>query len=151
MSNAIPAYAEASADVRIVRMSDWDDVVEQVRELAEESLIPDTEVEVVANFRRPPLEVNNASRLLAAHIAGIYAEIDRSLDIQSGPVGGGTDAAYAGLSSDAAVIEGMGAVGFGAHSLDAEYILIESIAPTLYLTTRSIMDVSRGIVPGLGD
>ena len=151
VSNAIPAYAEASADVRVARMSDWDDIVDDVRALTADSLIPDTQVEVIARFSRPPLEVNEASRLLAAHLAEIYAEIGRSLEILSDPVGGGTDAAYAGMSSEAAVVEGMGAVGFGAHSLDAEYILIESIAPTLYLAARAIMDVSTGVVPVITD
>jgi hypothetical protein len=31
-----------------------------------------------------------------------------------------------------------------AHSADAEYVLIDSIEPRLYLLTRLIMDVSEG-------
>lgn len=38
--------------------------------------------------------------------------------------------------------------GYGAHSADAEYILIDSIEPRLYLLARMIMDVSRGRNPG---
>jgi glutamate carboxypeptidase len=40
----------------------------------------------------------------------------------------------------------MGAQGFGAHSNDNEYILINSIAPRMYLLSRMIMDVSRNKV-----
>jgi len=61
--------------------------------------------------------------------------------------GGGTDAAFAGLSGKAAVVERFGLQGYGAHSADAEYVLIDSIAPRLYLATRLIMDVSAGKVP----
>jgi len=34
--------------------------------------------------------------------------------------------------------------GYGAHSADAEYVLLDSIEPRLYLLTRMIMDVSQG-------
>ena len=47
------------------------------------------------------------------------------------------------LKTKAAVIEGFGLSGFGAHSNDAEYVKLESIVPRLYLTTRMIMDVSQ--------
>jgi glutamate carboxypeptidase len=40
----------------------------------------------------------------------------------------------------------MGVLGFGEHSDNAEYILIDSIAPRLYLVTRLIMDISMGKV-----
>jgi glutamate carboxypeptidase len=56
--------------------------------------------------------------------------------------GGGTDAAFAGLNSKAAILEGMGLSGDGAHSNNAEYILVESIVPRLYLATKLIMDLS---------
>jgi len=45
------------------------------------------------------------------------------------------------------VLERFGLLGFGAHSNDDEYILVDSIAPRLYLATRLIMDFSRGLVP----
>jgi glutamate carboxypeptidase len=41
------------------------------------------------------------------------------------------------------VIERFGLQGYGAHSADAEYVLIDSIEPRLYLLARLIMDVSR--------
>jgi glutamate carboxypeptidase len=36
--------------------------------------------------------------------------------------------------------------GFGAHSNDNEYILLESLEPRLYLAVRVIMDFSQGKV-----
>ena len=41
---------------------------------------------------------------------------------------------------------GFGLQGYGAHSGDAEYVLVDSIEPRLYLVTRLIMDISRGVL-----
>jgi glutamate carboxypeptidase len=60
--------------------------------------------------------------------------------------GGGTDAAFAAQGNRNAVVERFGLQGFGAHTTDAEYILLDSIEPRLYLAARMVMDVSRGVV-----
>ncbi|MNV80815.1 Carboxypeptidase G2 precursor [compost metagenome] len=65
----------------------------------------------------------------------------------SAATGGGTDAAFAGLRTRGAVVEGMGLSSFGAHSNDAEYVLINTIVPRLYLATRMVMDLSGGRLP----
>ena len=44
------------------------------------------------------------------------------------------------------MVERFGLQGFGAHSMDAEYVLIDSIEPRLYLAAQLIMDISRGKV-----
>ena len=59
------------------------------------------------------------------------------------PEGGGTDAAFAALNTRAPVIERFGLQGYGAHSADAECILIDSIEPRLYLLVRMMMEISR--------
>ena len=47
----------------------------------------------------------------------------------------------------APVVEGFGLRGFGSHTTNAEYILMSSIEPRLYLATRMIMDISSGKAP----
>ena len=47
------------------------------------------------------------------------------------------------LDKVAPVVERFGLQGFGAHSADAEYVLVDSIEPRLYLATRMVMDLSR--------
>lgn len=71
-------------------------------------------------------------------------EIGKKLTVSDTPRGGGTDAAYAALKTKAPVVEGFGLQGFGAHSTNAEYVLISSIEPRLYLATRMIMAISTG-------
>jgi glutamate carboxypeptidase len=138
--NQIPASAQATADVRVQRVASWDEIERRVRERVKKTLIPDIKVDVVVERRRPPLEVSDASRQLAARAQQIYAEIGRKLRVSTEGSGGATDAALAALETKAPVIEGLGLLGDGAHSNDAEYIFLSSIEPRLYLLSRLIMN-----------
>src|SRR5439155_253447 len=142
--NAIPAEASATADVRVLRVSDYDGIERAVRERIRNKLIPDTQVEMTFERRRPPLEATAASRTLGEHALRIYAELGKELVVDALAEGGGTDAAFASLNTKAPVIERFGLQGFGAHSNDAEYVAVDSIEPRLYLLARLIMDVSQG-------
>jgi glutamate carboxypeptidase len=142
--NVIPGEARATADVRVLRIADYDGIERQVRERLRNQLIPDAKVEMVFERTRPPLEATAAARTVAAHAQKIYGEIGKRLEVQSTAPGGGTDAAFAALQTRAAVIEGFGLRGFGAHSSEAEYIEIPSIEPRLYLLVRLITDAAQG-------
>ena len=141
--NVIPAEARATADVRVLRLADYDGIEKQLRDRMRLQLIPDTKVDMVFERTRPPLEATAAARSVAAHAQRIYKELGKQLDVQEAAPGGGTDAAFAALETKAAVLEGFGLKGFGAHSY-AEYIEIPSIEPRLYLMTRLIMDAAQG-------
>ena len=142
--NVIPADAVATADVRVLRVSDYDGIERAVRERIRSQLIPDTRIEMTFERRRPPLEATPASRALGEHALRIYAEIGKKLVVDAVAEGGGTDAAFASLETRAPVLERFGLQGFGAHSNDAEYVAVDSIEPRLYLLARLIMDVSQG-------
>lgn len=142
--NVIPASATASADVRVLKVSDYDRIEQQVQERVKKQLIPEAKVELKFERRRPPLEATDASRSLAAHAQRIYKdEVGKPLGADDKAAGGGTDAAFAALKTKAPVVERFGLQGFGAHSADAEYVLVDSIEPRLYLATRMVMDISR--------
>ena len=145
--NMIPAGAQAVADVRVLRVADYDEIERKVRERLKNQLLPEAKVEMIFERRRPPLEASAASRALAAHAQKIYRELGKELFVDDQPEGGGTDAAFAALNTKAPVIERFGLQGYGAHSADAEYIVIDSIEPRLYLLARMIMDVSQGKSP----
>jgi glutamate carboxypeptidase len=145
--NVIPAEAQAQADVRVLRVADYDGIEQKVRERIKNQLLPETQVEMLFERRRPPLEASPASLSLTAHAQKIYRELGKELVVDSVAEGGGTDAAFAGLATENAVVERFGLQGFGAHSANAEYILIDNIEPRLYLATRLIMDVAQGTVP----
>jgi glutamate carboxypeptidase len=144
--NVIPPEAEAQADVRVLRVVDYDAIEKAVRERIKSKLLPEAKIEMLFERRRPPLETSPASLALAKHAQTIYRELGKELVADSVAEGGGTDAAFAALETKNAVVERFGVQGFGAHSNDAEYILVDNIEPRLYLATRLIMDISRGTV-----
>jgi len=142
--NVIPAEAQATADVRVLSIEDFDRIEAEVNQRVTRKLIEGTELDLIFERRRPPLKATATSRALARHAQRIYREMGRELTVNEEASGGGTDAAFAALETEAPVIEGMGLEGFGAHSNNAEYVELASIGPRLYLLTRLIMDVAKG-------
>jgi glutamate carboxypeptidase len=147
--NMIPPNARAIADVRVLRVADYDGIEAKVRERVKKQLLPEAKVELIFERRRPPLEATDASRALSKHAQQIYGELGKTLVVDHVAEGGGTDAAFASLKTKAPVIERFGLQGFGAHTIEAEYVLISSIEPRLYLMTRMIMDAAQGKAPGV--
>ena len=144
--NMIPPEATAHADVRVLRVADYARIEEKVREKIKNQLLPQSEVEFSFEQRRPPLEPTPASRLLGEHAQMIYRELGLELIVDDVAEGGGTDAAFAALNAKGPVVERLGLRGYGAHSTNDEYVLIDSIEPRLYLTARLISDLAQGKV-----
>lgn len=142
--NVIPALAQAIADVRVLRVADYDVIEKAVREKIKTQLLPEAVVELTFERRRPPLEATDASRAMGRHAQKVYKEIGRDLVVDDVAEGGGTDAAFASLETKSPVLERFGLQGFGAHSALGEYVLIDSIEPRLYLLARMVMDVAQG-------
>ena len=147
VSGMIPPEAQASASVRANRVADFDAVEQRMRDRMKRQLLPEARLELAFERRFLPLEAKPASRTLGTHAQVIYRELGLELKVREDPSGGATDAANAAVKSSAPVIEGMGLRGYGSHSIEAEYILVDSIEPRLYLLTRLIMDVAQGKAP----
>lgn len=145
--NVIPEKAVATGDIRMLRVEDFERLQARIQERIANKLVPDTQVIVTYENRRPPLTATPASRALSEHAKTVYREIGMELIVNDTAEGGGTDAAFAALETDAPVIERFGLQGFGAHTNNAEYVSLDSIEPRLYLLTRMIMDVSTGVAP----
>ena len=144
--NVIPAEATAQADARALKVADFDGLEKALQEKIKTKLIPASKVDVKFEVRRPPLEASEASRRVAGYGKVIYQELGLPLSVVEKATGGGTDAAFAALKTKGAVVEGMGLSGYGAHSNDAEYVQVNTIVPRLYLATRMIMDISKGVL-----
>jgi len=142
--NMIPPGAQAVADVRVLRVADYDGIEKKVRERIKNQLLPDAKVDMIFERRRPPLEATPASRALAKRAQQIYRELGKELVVDDVAEGGGTDAAFAALKTKAPVIERFGLQGYGGHTADADYVLLDSIEPRLYLLARMIMEVAQG-------
>src|SRR5206468_9541875 len=56
VSNMIPPGAQASADVRVTRLADYDGIEQKLRERIKKKLLPEAQVELVFERRALPLE-----------------------------------------------------------------------------------------------
>jgi glutamate carboxypeptidase len=144
--NVIPPEAEASADVRVNRVEDYDRLEATLRERIRNQRVKDAKVEMIFERRRPPLQMWPASLAFANHAKSVYRELGKDLVIDQKAEGGGTDAAFAALKTKNAVVERFGLQGYGGHTAENEYILLDSIEPRLYLSARMIIDYSLGKV-----
>jgi glutamate carboxypeptidase len=143
-TNQIPELATARADVRLTIPGAEKPLLTALQsKVAGTRLVPDTESNIQLVIGRPAFRAGAAGKALAEKAQQIYREIDRSLVLVP-MIGGATDAAFAGRSGKATVVESFGLAGFGYHARD-EYIDIESIVPRLYLTTRLLVDLGKGI------
>jgi len=119
--NVVPAEAAAHLNVRILAVEDMERVEEEIRSI--QPVLEGTTVKVKGGFRRPPLEKNERNTALwnlAQNISGVM-----KLDLKEGTTGGGSDGSFASLHT--AVLDGLGAVGEGAHSLSEKIFLDETM------------------------
>lgn len=145
--NQIPESATATADVRLTVGDGAQKLQAALNEkVASNRLVPDTQTTVTVTVGRPPFVATDAGKALAAHARSIYAELDGRRLALVPTTGGATDAAFAGRSGKAVVVESFGLAGFGYHGRD-EYIEIDSIVPRLYLAARLMMDIGSGKAP----
>lgn len=144
--NQIPESATATADVRLTVGDGAQKLQAALNEKVANKLVPDTQTTVTVTVGRPPFVATEAGKALAAHARSIYAELDGRRLALVPTTGGATDAAFAGRSGKAVVVESFGLAGFGYHAKD-EYIEIDSIVPRLYLAARLMMDIGAGKAP----
>ncbi|HTP09620.1 MAG TPA: M20 family metallopeptidase [Anaerolineae bacterium] len=121
-SNVVPERAEMEVDFRISRMAEIDRVVTAVRGL--QPVLPGARLEISGGLNRPPMEHTatmvktfEQARRLAAGIG---------LTLEEGSTGGGSDGNFT-AALGIPTLDGMGAVGDGAHAAH-EHIIISSLA-----------------------
>lgn len=119
-ANVIAPEVVAQVDVRVPTAADAEEVEAAIRAL--EPIDTDAAIEVSGGFRRPPLERTERNRRLWE----LAREIGQGfgLTLEEALVGGGSDGNIA--SSHTAVLDGLGAVGDGAHA-PHEHVVVERL------------------------
>jgi glutamate carboxypeptidase len=146
--NQIPERAVAGGDVRTTQPDAAARLESALQQKVKSGhLVPDTETTVKVEVGRPPFMAGDAGRALAEHAKAIYAELDGRPLALVPMTGGATDAAFAGRSGKAVVVESFGLAGFGYHARD-EYVELDSIVPRLYLMSRLLQDIGAGKAAG---
>lgn len=120
-TNVIAAKSKAAIDVRIPTEADGKRIKKKIFNLEPE--IPGIDIEVTGGINRPPLEKKEANKKLWEIIRRLGAELD--LDLQEGTSGGASDGNFTNRFSP--TIDGLGAVGEGAHAYHEKILLDETL------------------------
>jgi glutamate carboxypeptidase len=120
-SNVIPAEARAEVDIRFTRMADVKKVEQELRRLR--PILKGARVTVRIPPNRPPLERTAKVRLLFRQAQAIACEMGIPLDEAS--TGGGSDGNFT-AALGVPTLDGLGAVGDGAHS-PREHVIIRKL------------------------
>jgi glutamate carboxypeptidase len=118
--NVIPDLAKAILDLRALRSNDMQIIEKKLRALR--PILPGAKVEVRGGFNRAPLERKFSAELF--HRASALAK-QMGFTIGEGTAGGGSDGNLTAALS-IPTLDGLGAVGDGAHS-PGEYILARAL------------------------
>jgi glutamate carboxypeptidase len=117
-ANVVPAEAVATVDVRIPRLADGLEIERRFFSL--QPLNSHCHLEVTGGINRPPLERTPAVAALYAKARQIAAELGFALD--EAAVGGGSDGNFT-AALGIPTLDGLGAVGEGAHAENESVIL----------------------------
>jgi glutamate carboxypeptidase len=117
-SNVIPDEARATVDVRVPTMADADEIGRRFAGLA--PVDPRTSVTATGGFDRPPLERSPAVARLYDQARSIAGELGGSLE--EGGTGGGSDGNFT-AALGVPTLDGLGAIGDGAHALHEHVVL----------------------------
>jgi len=121
-SNVVPASARALLDVRVARLADMSRLNKKLHAL--KPILRGAEVKVTGGLNRPPMERTQKTAALFARAQKLAEEIGFCLGEAS--TGGGSDGNFT-AALGIPTLDGMGAVGDGAHS-PSEHIRISALS-----------------------
>ena len=121
-SNTVPAEATIEIDARSFNQSDLERVDSAIKSLSAET--PGAKIEVTGGLNRPVLEPASCAELY--EIAERVAKEIGMAPLGSAQVGGASDGNFA-AAAGARVLDGLGAVGGGAHAAN-EWVSVSAIA-----------------------
>ena len=130
--NVVPAEAEAEVDVRVERMNDAQELDRKFRSLT----VTDSrcKLTVTGGVNRPPMERTEKIAALFQRARSHAAELGFTVEEKS--TGGGSDGNFT-AALGIPTLDGLGAVGEGAHAMH-ESILLKHLAPRTALLARLI-------------
>ena len=135
--NVVPRECSVEVDLRVVTEEDGEVFTAAI--LDRKAQDPDVEINVTGGMNRPPFERNEGINALFEHARQCAAEI--GLELESTIVtGGGSDGNFT-AAMGVPTLDGLGADGAGAHTLE-EHILISSLAPRTKMWVRMLETLS---------
>ncbi len=118
--NVVAPESKAEVDVRVRTKQDAEEIERAIHAI--EPTVPGTRLEITGRIGRPPLEPTPRNRKLWQR--AVDAAGDLGMEIEEGAAGGGSDGNWTSLYTP--TLDGLGAVGDGAHAL-TEHIIEEKM------------------------
>jgi len=142
-ANVIAPESKASVDVRVPTREDAERIEKIIHRIEPET--PGTEVEVEGSVRRPPMERTPGNQRLW-QLARRGAE-ELGIEIEQAAAGGGSDGNT--TSQFAPTLDGLGAVGAGAHAVN-EHLVLDKMVERSALLARllSFPPLDEVVPPG---
>ena len=134
VTNVVPDYAELFVDTRVISREDAQWVMNTLRSL--QPALKGATLEVQGEPDRPPMPCDAGRLQTFASIQQIAQSI--GLDIQHGPSGGGSDASFT-ADIGTPTMDGLGAVGDGAHAVH-ENVVLSSLPERAALSAAILKD-----------
>jgi glutamate carboxypeptidase len=118
--NVVAPESRAEIDVRVRTHEDAAMIEKAIHAL--EPSVPGTELEIEGRIGRPPLEATPRNRRLWRRAQSVAEALD--IELSEGAAGGGSDGNWTSLYT--ATLDGLGAVGDGAHAV-IEHVVEEKM------------------------
>lgn len=135
--NVVAAEAIADVDVRAVKVAEAERMAKVVSGL--EAHHPEATVSVEGGMIWPPMERTHKTAELFAHARGLAAEIGFELD--EGFTGGASDGCLC-AALGVPTLDGLGAVGGGAHAAD-EHVIVATMPQRAALVSRLLQTLGN--------
>jgi glutamate carboxypeptidase len=133
-SNVVPEIAWAHVDLRVMTVAEGDRITQWMQHL--KPVLNGTSIEVTGGLHRPPMPRDERMAATFAHASAIAGRLGMSLS--EGGTGGGSDANFV-APLGVAVLDGLGALGNGAHS-EREHVLIAHLPERTALLAALLSD-----------
>jgi len=133
-SNVVPEEAEIQVDVRVMQSSEWKRLESEMEKLS--PVLDGTSLEIKGDLNRPPMPFDEVMKNTFEKAASIATRI--GMELKAGGTGGASDGNFV-APFGIPVLDGMGAVGEGAHS-DREYIFTDSLEQKARLIASLLHD-----------
>lgn len=135
--NTVPALARVSVDVRVPTSAAQERIDALMRGLTPR--VPGIRLEVLGGSQRPPMEPESSAPLFAL-ASQLAAELGQE-PLRGMAVGGASDGNYT-AAAGCPTLDGLGAVGGGAHA-NTEHVKVVQMVPRTRLLAQLIMRTRR--------
>jgi glutamate carboxypeptidase len=133
-SNVVPDRCRARVDVRALTQMEGDRVIQEMHAL--QPILDGARLHISGGWNRPPMERNKEIVKAFSKAKSIASGL--GIDLSEGGTGGGSDANFV-AARGVSVLDGLGALGRGAHSYE-EQVEIEPLAQRTALLAALISE-----------